>query len=116
MKDSNVYWNGSKSTNCTTIEVFWFVSCSNPMVPSWMVTLSLVGAALWLISIQIGLYHNIKSANIAKIHKIREHIVILLITPLATLIDTGIAFFTILKWSLGFNKAVWEVTPKRLQT
>ncbi|MCE7736873.1 MAG: hypothetical protein GPJ54_18460 [Candidatus Heimdallarchaeota archaeon] len=87
-----------------------------PMVPSWMITLSLIGAVLWLLSIQIGLYHNIKSSNISRIHKIREHIVILLITPFATLIDTGIAFFTILKWSLGYNKAVWELTPKLLQT
>ncbi|OLS28310.1 MAG: hypothetical protein HeimC2_08020 [Candidatus Heimdallarchaeota archaeon LC_2] len=87
-----------------------------PMVPGWLVTISLIGAVMWLISIQIGLYHNIKSSNIGRIQKIREHIVILLITPFATLIDTGIAFFTILKWSLGFNKAVWDVTPKLLQT
>lgn len=83
-----------------------------PMLPIWMLTISLIGAILWLTTIQIGLYHNLKSIKMKKLAKIKEHFLILLITPLATFIDTGIAFFTLLTWSLGIKKAVWEITPK----
>ncbi|MHA2099828.1 MAG: glycosyltransferase family 2 protein [Candidatus Kariarchaeaceae archaeon] len=87
-----------------------------PMLPAWMIVVTIIGAILWLISIQIGLYHNLKSMNIRKLSKFKEHILILLISPIATLIDTGTAFFTLISWSLGDKKAVWEVTPKLLET
>lgn len=85
-----------------------------PMIPQWMLILSLIGALLWLNSIQIGLYHNLKSMDMKLLARIKEHILILLITPIATLIDTGCAFFTLTSWSLGFKKAEWDITPKNI--
>ncbi len=85
-----------------------------PMIPIWMLIISLLGAMLWLTTIQIGLYHNLKSIDMKILSKIKEHFLILLITPIATLIDTGVAFFTLLTWSLGIKKAVWEITPKTI--
>ena len=88
---------------------------TSPMIPQWMLLISLFGAMLWLITIQIGLYHNLKSMDINKLSKIKEHVLILLISPIATVIDTGVAFFTLITWSLGYKKAVWDVTPKLLE-
>lgn len=83
-----------------------------PMVPFWMILISFFGATLWMITIQIGLYHNLKSVNLKILSRIKEHLLIFLISPLATLIDTGVAFFTLISWTFGYKKAVWEITPK----
>jgi hypothetical protein len=84
-----------------------------PMVPHWMLNLSLFGAFLWLFTIQIGLYHNLKTQQINPIKRIVEHIKILLITPLATVLDNGIVFITTIAWIFGYKKADWRVTPKQ---
>ncbi len=82
------------------------------MVPDWLMNLTMLGAILWLLTIQIGLYHNIKSIEMNRSKRILEHLKIFLITPIVTIFDTGIVFYTLIRWSLGNRKATWIITPK----
>ena len=81
-------------------------------IPVWMKVISISGAILWLISIQIGLHLNIRSLNISLISKIWEHFKILFVSPFGALIETGIAFFVLTKWVLGYKSTRWVVTEK----
>ena len=68
--------------------------------------------SLWLLSIQIGAYHNLKKTNLGLIQKMKDHLIILLITPFATLLETGAVLFAILSWLFGQKESKWDVTPK----
>jgi hypothetical protein len=80
--------------------------------PRYIIVIPFIGMILWLLSIQIGLYHNLSKTDLGLLQKIKDHILILLITPIATLIETGAVLFTVLSWSLGRKNANWEITPK----
>ncbi|MCY3413038.1 MAG: glycosyltransferase family 2 protein [Candidatus Heimdallarchaeota archaeon] len=77
--------------------------------------LGFFGLLLWLFSVQIGLYYNLKSQEISILERIREHIKIMIISPLAAIIDTGIVFLTIVRWYFGSHATSWKVTPKSIK-
>ena len=83
-------------------------------LPSWIINFTTFGAFLWLLTIQIGLYHNISPLELKPHQRLIEHLKILLITPLATIFDTGCVVYTLIKWSVGNHKAQWDVTPKEI--
>lgn len=81
-------------------------------IPMWLINFSLFGMFLWFLSIQIGLHNNLQTIPMKKSRRVIEHLKILLITPLATILDTGVVFYTVFLWTIGKHKARWEVTPK----
>ncbi|MHA2249186.1 MAG: glycosyltransferase family 2 protein [Candidatus Kariarchaeaceae archaeon] len=87
---------------------------ATPNIPFSVILFTIFGASLWLISNQIGLFHNLKDSSLTKAQKFREHVLILLVTPLAAIFDTGTAFFTTLFWLVGNKRTKWEVTPKAI--
>lgn len=74
--------------------------------------LSISGLTLWLGGIQFGLYFNLRYSRLSRIRKTIEHIKILLVTPVAGVIETYGAVKAVTKWTSGRRKVVWEPTPK----
>jgi hypothetical protein len=70
-------------------------------IPWYLILILIVGLLLWLLSIQIGAYHNLNKTNLGLLQKMKDHLVILLITPFATLLETGAVLITILSWLFG---------------
>ncbi|MDH5402865.1 MAG: glycosyltransferase family 2 protein [Candidatus Heimdallarchaeota archaeon] len=86
----------------------------SPNIHYTVIIFTMIGGILWLLTIQIGLHLNFTNHQLDFKDKTREHLLILLITPIAVVFDTGVVFFTIIFWKFGYKKAIWEITPKIL--
>ncbi|UIN30118.1 glycosyltransferase family 2 protein [Microbacterium binotii] len=73
---------------------------------------SVVGLALWLGGTQLGLFYNLRSTGKSAIKKAREHILVLLVTPLAGIVDTAGPLVAVAIWSVGIRAVAWKPTPK----
>ncbi len=73
---------------------------------------TLVGLLLWLAGTQLGLYYNLRYAKLSRDQKLRDHLFVLVVTPIAGVIDTMGPLIAVLKWSIGIREVSWKPTPK----
>jgi hypothetical protein len=48
----------------------------------------------------------------SRLQKLRDHILVLLVTPFAGVIDTAGPLVAVLKWLAGIREVAWKPTPK----
>lgn len=72
----------------------------------------LPGLLMWLGGTQLGLAQNIKYATKSNRKKLKEHLMVLLLTPFAGLHDTFGPMMAVLKWASGKRGIKWNPTPK----
>jgi beta-1,4-mannosyltransferase len=77
-------------------------------IPLWLHIVLVGSTSLWLLSYQIGLEHNIQPFHFKRLRKIKEHIIMLILTVPLGLLETYAAFTAPL-YSRGW---VWVSTPK----
>ena len=70
------------------------------------------GFVMWVAANQIGLAQNLASTKLSKLTKLREHLIVLAITPIAGLFDTAGPFVAVIKWSFGIKSVKWIPTEK----
>ena len=83
---------------------FGTVSIWTPMV--------LVAGVGWLLSYQIGLARNLRLLNLPWHQRLKQHLVVLAMTPVAGLADTIGPFTAAVKWTLGLRRVSWKPTLK----
>lgn len=71
-----------------------------------------VGLVLWLSSTQLGLWHNHRYAGLSRLRRLREHLLVLVTTPVAGVIDTAGPMVAVVKWWVGVRAVAWQPTPK----
>ncbi|MBA9081993.1 hypothetical protein FHR79_002127 [Micrococcus aloeverae] len=47
-----------------------------------------------------------------RLQKLRDHVLVLLVTPFAGVIDTAGPLVAVLKWLAGIREVAWKPTPK----
>lgn len=72
-----------------------------------------VGLVLWLGSNQLGLFYNLRYSGLTRAQKVRDHVLVLLATPFAGVVDTAGPLVAVLKWTAGIREVAWKPTPKR---
>ena len=77
----------------------------------WSILL-LAGLFSWLASTQVGLSRILERTDIGRKKRTIERLKILIITPVAALVETSGAMYTTVKWFLGFRKVQWIPTKK----
>lgn len=70
------------------------------------------GLTLWLAGTQLGLFYNLRYSGATRWQRIRDHAVVLLVTPVAGLIDTAGPLVAGVKWITGHRSLAWTPTPK----
>jgi hypothetical protein len=71
------------------------------------------GLLLWLGSNQLGLFYNLRYSGLSRVQKVRDHVLVLLATPFAGVVDTAGPLVAVLKWAAGIREIAWKPTPKR---
>jgi egghead protein (zeste-white 4 protein) len=66
----------------------------------------------WLASYQIGLARNLRYQQFPLRSRVAQHLGMLLVTPLAGLVETVGPYVAVLRWLVGYRKARWTPTPK----
>ncbi|MFX0141739.1 MAG: hypothetical protein ACFFDN_49330, partial [Candidatus Hodarchaeota archaeon] len=72
----------------------------------------LPGTFLWLFSILNGSHKNIEMLNLSKRQRIFEYIKILVVTPVASVIESASVFYATTRWLIGKPSYSWRVTRK----
>ncbi|RMI08770.1 glycosyltransferase family 2 protein [Cellulomonas triticagri] len=75
--------------------------------------LTTAGLLLWLGSNQLGLFYNLRYSGLTRLQKARDHVLVLLATPFAGVVDTAGPLVAVLKWTAGIREVAWKPTPKR---
>lgn len=70
------------------------------------------GLILWLAGTQLGLFYNLRYADATRWQRVRDHVLVLVVTPVAGLVDTAGPLAAGLKWIAGRRALVWTPTPK----
>lgn len=70
------------------------------------------GLLLWLGGTQLGLFHNLRYAGMTRPQRLRDHLLVLLVTPIAGIVDTAGPLVAVLKWTIGVREVAWKPTPK----
>lgn len=73
---------------------------------------SIGGFVLWLTGTQLGLFYNLRYAGLSAGQKARDHLLVLLVTPFAGLLDTLGPLVAVAKWAAGIREVAWKPTPK----
>lgn len=71
-----------------------------------------IGLVLWLAGTQLGLFYNLRYTGMSRLQKLRDHALVLLVTPFAGVIDTAGPLVAVLKWLAGIREVAWKPTPK----
>lgn len=71
-----------------------------------------IGLALWLAGTQLGLFYNLRYTGMTRLQKLRDHVLVFLVTPFAGVIDTAGPLVAVLKWLAGIREVAWKPTPK----
>lgn len=74
------------------------------------------GLTLWLAGTQLGLFYNLRYAEATRLQRVRDHVLVLVITPLAGLVDTAGPLVAGIKWLTGRRALAWTPTPKLAPT
>jgi egghead protein (zeste-white 4 protein) len=77
----------------------------------WRMLLLLSGAG-WVFSYQIGIVRNLRYQVLPRSERIKQRIMMLLLTPFAGLTETAGPFLALVRWLLGLRAARWTPTPK----
>ena len=82
--------------------------------PEWTVdgVLTVCGIGLWLGATQLGLGYNLRHSGLGVRQRVRDHLLVLLVTPIAGLVDTAGPLVAVLKWIAGIREVTWRPTPK----
>lgn len=87
-----------------------------PLPLPLMIWLFFVGF-LWLNSLLIGAWYNLAYAgNLPANRRWTEGMRVLMLAPLAGVIESGAGFWAMLRWLCGKREASWQPTPKFVQT
>lgn len=70
------------------------------------------GLLMWLGSNQLGLFYNLRYSGLTRAQKVRDHVLVLLATPFAGVVDTAGPLVAVLKWAAGIREVAWKPTPK----
>ena len=70
------------------------------------------GLLLWLGGNQIGLNRILEHTDMTAGQKAAEHLMLLIVSPIAAPIETASAMYATLKWSSGNRHVEWIPTPK----
>lgn len=86
--------------------------------PEWTVggVLTMCGILLWLGATQLGLVYNLRHSGLGAWQKVRDHLLVLLVTPIAGLVDTAGPLVAVVKWMTGIREVTWKPTPKSAPT
>lgn len=71
-----------------------------------------IGLVLWMAGTQLGLFYNLRYTGMSRLQKLRDHVLVLLVTPFAGVIDTAGPLVAVLKWLAGIREVAWKPTPK----
>lgn len=74
------------------------------------------GLVLWLAGTQLGLFYNLRYSGATGWQRIRDHLLVLVVTPVAGLVDTAGPLVAGLKWLAGHRRLEWIPTPKLAPT
>ena len=77
----------------------------------WRAFILLAGAG-WVASYQIGLARNLRYQQLSRLNRLRQHLTILLLTPISGLFETAGPFIALTRWLIGARQAKWTPTPK----
>jgi len=77
----------------------------------WRLFISLAGLG-WLLSYQIGLARNLRYQAMGRSARVRQHLTLLLLTPVTGLFETAGPFLALTRWLIGARQARWTPTPK----
>lgn len=71
-----------------------------------------IGLVLWMAGTQLGLFYNLRYTGMSCLQKLRDHVLVLIVTPFAGVIDTAGPLVAVLKWLAGIREVAWKPTPK----
>ena len=66
----------------------------------------------WVASYQIGLARNLRYREMTRRARLRQHLTVLLLTPVTGLFETAGPFLALTRWMVGARQARWTPTPK----
>ncbi|MCB8798976.1 hypothetical protein LJD40_25995, partial [Escherichia coli] len=66
----------------------------------------------WMAGTQLGLFYNLRYAGLTGRQKFRDHVLVLLATPFAGIVDTLGPLMAVAKWVTGTREVAWQPTPK----
>ena len=75
-----------------------------------------IGLVLWMAGTQLGLFYNLRYTGMSRLQKLRDHALVLVVTPFVGVIDTAGPLVAVLKWLAGIREVAWkptEVDPVR---
>lgn len=88
-------------TNDTNLPVSWQVS----------LCLAFVGM-MWIGSVGIGAWYNVKSAGLNFLQQVREIARAVAISPVAGCLESAAGLWAVFEWSIGRRNVAWKPTPK----
>ena len=77
----------------------------------WRV-LIIASAIGWVMSYQIGILRNLRYQKVDWKARVKQGVVMFLITPIAGLCETVGPFIALLRWLFGARRVSWTPTPK----
>jgi hypothetical protein len=77
----------------------------------WRLFITLAGLG-WVLSYQIGLARNLRYQDVGVMSRLRQHLTLLLLTPVTGLFETAGPFLALTRWLVGARQARWTPTPK----
>jgi hypothetical protein len=102
------------NTIMASVTVAHLVDGEHVAAPHWTPTSTLlaVGLVLWTAAIQLGLWHNLRHAGLTRRARLREHLLVLLVSPFAGIADTAGPLVALIRWVGGARSVTWTPTPK----
>ena len=70
----------------------------------------------WVLSYQIGLARNLRYQKVGRLDRIRQHVTLLILTPVTGLFETAGPFLALTRWLVGARQARWTPTPKTTES
>jgi hypothetical protein len=77
----------------------------------WRLFIAAAGLG-WVLSYQIGLARNLRYQTVGAWSRLRQHVTLLLLTPITGLFETAGPFLALTRWLVGARQARWTPTPK----
>jgi hypothetical protein len=77
----------------------------------WRLFIMLAGLG-WIMSYQIGLARNLRYQDLRWFDRVRQHVTLLVLTPVTGLFETAGPFLALTRWLIGARQARWTPTPK----
>jgi hypothetical protein len=78
---------------------------------AWRLFIMAAGVG-WVLSYQIGLARNLRYQKVNLFNRIRQHLTLLILTPVTGLFETAGPFLALTRWLVGAREARWTPTPK----